>query len=174
MSNSLKIIIDFVVLAVIYLAVFFHRWRAKEKTKLLVNTIMYIYVSLVLYFTLMPIVVSLPYIFNHPYKPMNLLPFADYFAGRGDTVRQIILNIMLMMPFGFLVPLVKKQNMLSCLSWAFLFSLGIELFQPLLSGFRIADITDLITNTTGALLGCLLYIVFKPLVNKIMLHLEQI
>ena len=45
MSNSLKIIIDFVVLAVIYLAVFFHRWRAKEKTKLLI--IMYIYVSLV-------------------------------------------------------------------------------------------------------------------------------
>ena len=61
MSNSLKIIIDFVVLAVIYLAVFFHRWRAKEKTKLLVNTIMYIYVSLVLYY-FMPIVVSLPYI----------------------------------------------------------------------------------------------------------------
>ena len=84
MSNSLKIIIDFVVLAVIYLAVFFHRWRAKEKTKLLVNTIMYIYVSLVLYFTLMPIVVSLPYIFNHPYKPMNLLPLLIIL--RADTV----------------------------------------------------------------------------------------
>lgn len=87
---------------------------------MLVNTLMYIYIALVLYVTLMPIIVSLPFIFNHPYIPMNMLPFDDYFSGRGDTVRQILLNIIMMMPFGFLLPMVKKQNILSCLLWTFL------------------------------------------------------
>ncbi|MGI6345192.1 MAG: VanZ family protein [Bacillota bacterium] len=128
--------------------------------------------SLVLYVTLMPIVVALPFIFNHPYIPMNMIPFDDYLSGRGDTVRQIILNVIMMMPFGVLLPLVKKQSLLSCLFWTFLFSLGIELTQPLVNGFRAADITDLITNTIGGLLGYLLYLVFKPLINKIMSHLE--
>jgi len=120
----------------------------------------------------MPIVVSLPFIFNHPYIPMNMMPFADYFSGRGDAVRQIILNIIMMMPFGFLLPLVKKQSLLSCLFWTFLFSLGIELTQPLVNGIRAADITDLITNTMGGLWGYLLHLVFKPLINKIMCHFE--
>lgn len=160
-------VIDFIVLIVLYVTVFFNKWRIKGKTKLLVNTLMYIYISLVLYVTLMPIIVSLPFIFNHPYTPMNIIPFDDYFSGRGDTVRQILLNIIMMMPFGFLLPVVKKQNLLSCLLWTFLFSLGIELIQPLINGFRSADITDLITNTIGALLGYLLFLVFKPLINRI-------
>lgn len=177
MSNSLKVIIDFTVLAIAYVFVFFKKWRKKKwrkkgKAKLLMNTLMYIYISLVLYVTLMPIIVSLPFIFDHPYIPMNMIPFDDYFSGRGDTVRQIILNVIMMMPFGFLLPLVKKQSVLSCLFWTFLFSLGIELTQPLVNGFRAADITDLITNTIGGLLGYLLYLVFKPLINKIMSHLE--
>jgi glycopeptide antibiotics resistance protein len=100
------------------------------------------------------------------------MPFADYFSGRGDAVRQIILNIIMMMPFGFLLPLVKKQSLLSCLFWTFLFSLGIELTQPLVNGIRAADITDLITNTMGGLWGYLLHLVFKPLINKIMCHFE--
>ncbi|HOV27909.1 MAG TPA: VanZ family protein [Pseudobacteroides sp.] len=161
MSNSLKVAIDFIVLAILYAVVFFNRWKTKGKSKLLVNTVMYVYISLVLYVTLMPIVVSLPFIFNHPYTPMNMIPFDDYFSGRGDTVRQIILNVIMMMPFGFLLPVVKKQKILFCLFWTFLFSLGIELTQPLINGFRTADITDLITNTIGGLLGYLLYIVYR-------------
>jgi len=172
MSNSIKVIIDFIVLAILYAVVFFNKWRAKGKAKLAVYTLMYIYISLVLYVTLMPIVVSLPFIFDHPYVSMNIIPFVDYIFGRGDAVRQIILNIIMMVPFGFLLPLVKKQNLLSCLFWTFLFSLGIELAQPLINVFRAADITDLITNTAGGFLGYLLYLVFKPIINKILSHLQ--
>ncbi|HHT38580.1 MAG TPA: VanZ family protein [Mollicutes bacterium] len=168
MNNNMKVIIDFVVFSILYKVFFFNRWRTKGKAKLVVNTLMYIYISLVLYVTLMPIVISLPFIFNHPYVSMNMIPFDDYFSGRGDAVRQIILNVIMMLPFGFLLPLVKKQNLLSCLFWTFLFSLAIELTQPMINGFRAADITDLITNTIGGLLGYLLYLVFKPLINKIM------
>jgi glycopeptide antibiotics resistance protein len=77
-----------------------------------------------------------------------------------------------MMPFGFLLPIVKKQNLLSTVFWTFLFSLGIELTQPLINGFRSADITDLITNTLGGLLGYFIYLVFKPLIHRIMTYLK--
>jgi len=172
MSNNLKVIIDFIALIILYAVFFFNKWKSKGKAKLFFNTLMYIYISLVLYVTLMPIIVSLPFIFNHPYIPMNMIPFDDYYSGRGDTVRQILLNVIMMMPFGFLLPVLKKQDLLSCLFWTFLFSLGIELTQPLINGFRSADITDLITNTTGGFLGYLLYLVFKPLINRIKAHLN--
>ena len=133
---------------------------------------MYIYISLALYVTLMPIIVSLPFIFDHPYTLMNLIPFDDYFSGRGDTIRQIILNVIMMMPFGFLLPMVKKQTISSTLGWTFLFSLGIEVLQPLINGARSADITDLITNTFGGFLGYLLYLAFKPIIYKILDNLE--
>jgi glycopeptide antibiotics resistance protein len=172
MGSGLKVVIDFICLAALYILVFFKTWKAKGKSKLLINTLMYIYISLVVYVTLMPIVVSLPFIFNHPYNPMNLIPFDDYFSGRGDTIRQILLNVIMMIPFGFLLPVVKKQTILSCLFRTFLLSLGIELLQPLINGFRSADITDLITNTLGGLLGYLLYLIFKPVINKILAYLE--
>ncbi|HZK28399.1 MAG TPA: VanZ family protein [Thermoclostridium sp.] len=162
--------IDFIVLAVIYVVIFFKKWSSRGKATLLVNTLMYIYIALVLYVTLMPIIVSLPFMFNHPYIPMKMIPFEDYFMGRGDTVRQIVLNVIMMLPFGFLLPVVKKQSLLSCISWTFIFSFGIELAQPLINGLRAADITDLITNTIGGILGYLLYLIFKPLLNKVMPH----
>jgi len=171
-SSGWKVVIDFLCLALLYILVFFKRWKAKGKSKLLISTLMFIYISLVLYVTLMPIIVSLPFIFDHPYTPMNLIPFDDYFSERGDTICQILLNVIMMMPFGFLLPVVKKQTILSCLVWTFLFSLGIEVLQPLINGFRSADITDLITNTFGGFLGYLLYLAFKPIIYKMFDHLE--
>lgn len=39
---------------------------------------------------------------------------------------------------------------------------GIELLQPLISGSRSSDITDIITNVTGGVLGYGFYVMFKP------------
>ena len=41
-------------------------------------------------------------------------------------------------------------------------SLGIELLQPLINGFRAADITDVITNVVGGILGYGLFLIFRP------------
>lgn len=173
MSNSVKCLVDIIALIIIYVIFFFKKWKAKGKDMLLVNTLFYIYMALVLYVTLMPIIVSLPFIFNHPYVSMNLLPFDDYFSGRGDTVRQILLNVIMMMPFGFLMPIVKKQKLFSCILLTFLFSLSIELLQPLINGSRSSDVTDLITNTVGGMIGYLLYLIFRPFVSAVLNCLES-
>ena len=130
---------------------------------LLVNTLLYVYLSLVLYVTLMPVIVSLPFLFNHPYSPMNLIPFVDVLAGRGDFLRQVLLNVIMTMPFGFLFPLTrgKRAKFGITVFFCFLMSLGIELLQPFFD--RNSDITDLITNVIGGVLGYGLYVIFKPI-----------
>lgn len=142
---------------------------------LLVNTLMYIYLSFVLYFTLMPIIAELPFILNHPYAPMNMVPFVDVLMGRGDFVRQVVLNVIMTVPFGFLFPLTQKGTAIfgRTVFFCFLMSLGIELLQPLINGFRSSDVTDLITNVVGGMLGYGFYVMFKPITFWILDHLKS-
>ncbi len=171
----MKYLIDFAVLALLYVFVFCRKWKIKGNDVLLVNTVMYIYLSFVLYFTLMPVITSVPFILNHPYVPMNLVPFIDISEGNGDFVGQVVLNIVMTIPFGFLLPLTRNRTVkfgrtvFSCL----LMSLGIELLQPLINDFRSSDITDLITNVTGGIIGYVFYVIFRPVTFRILDHLTK-
>ena len=171
---TMKEIADFIVLIILYVFILYKKWKAKGKDVLLVNTAMYIYLSFVLYFTLMPILTALPFIFNHPYTSMNVVPFIDVLSSRGDFIRQVVLNVV--MTFGFLLPLVKKANVnvLKVILYTFLLSLSIELLQPLINDFRSSDITDLITNVIGGFIGYLIYLIFKPLTTKILNYIKTV
>lgn len=160
----MKYLIDFTALILLYIFVFFGKWKIKGREVLLVNTLLYIYLSFVLYFTLMPVIVSIPFIFNHPYTSMNMVPFIDVLKGRGDFFRQVMLNIIMTIPFGFLFPLTRNRTVKfgRTVFLCFLMSLGIEMLQPLINGFRSADITDLITNVIGGVLGYGFYVIFRP------------
>lgn len=166
----MKELVDFVVLIIIYFWKFYKKWKEKGRDVLFVNTIMYIYLSFVLYFTLMPILTRIPFLYFHqyPYEPMNLIPFVDILTGRGDFLRQVVLNVIMMIPFGFLLPLMKKNNIkISKVIFSiFLVSLSIELLQPF--NGRSSDITDIITNVTGGIIGYVIYLLFKPLSTKIL------
>ncbi len=170
-----KQLVDFIILIILYIFIFYKKWKAKGNDVLFINTIMYIYLSFVLYFTLMPIVTSLPFILNHPYTPMNLIPFVDVISGRGDFIRQIVLNVIMTVPFGFLFPLVKKSKpkLFKTIFYTFLLSFGIEILQPLIDGGRSSDITDLITNVVGGMIGYLIYLIFKPLAFKILDYIKN-
>ena len=165
----MEVLVDFAVLTIIYFGKFYKKWKKEGRDVLAVNTAMYVYLSFVLYFTLMPIITSLPFIFNHSYTPMNLVPFIDVLNSRGDFVRQVVLNIIMTIPFGFLLPLTNNNiKILKVVFYTFLLSLSIELLQPLINGIRSADITDLITNVTGGIIGYALYLTFRPLIMKIL------
>ena len=172
MKYQVKYFVDVAVLMFLYAFVFFRRWRSQGRDRLLVNTLMYAYLSLVLYFTMMPVVVSIPSMLDHPYTPMNLVPFIDVSLGRGDFFRQVLLNVIMTMPFGLLFPLTRDRRarfgatVFSC----FLLSLGIELLQPFFD--RSSDVTDLITNVTGGALGYGLYALFKPVTSWVLARLK--
>jgi glycopeptide antibiotics resistance protein len=82
---------------------------------------------------------------------INLTPFDSV----GSTT--YLLNILLFMPLGFLLPTIWPQfrKMENTVYAGFFFSLAIELNQLLNN--RITDIDDLFTNTLGAIVGYLLY-----------------
>ena len=52
-------------------------------------------------------------------------------------------------------------------------SLSIEILQPFLNSFRASDITDIITNVSGGIIGYILYLICKPLMINIRNYLKN-
>ena len=171
MPKIIKYLIDFAAITLIYAVWLYPRWKRGGKRVLAANTVTLVYLSGVAFVTLMPVIASLPFCFSHPYTPMNMVLFEDVIYGRGDYIRQIVLNVIMTVPFGFLYPLCrrergKKCGFIRCLLMTLALSLAIELLQPLINGARRADITDVITNTAGGLLGLLAYSLLRPVFEK--------
>ena len=158
MRKLLPYALDLAALALLYVGFLCPRWKHRGSTILATNTLFFLYLSGVLLVTLMPVLTSLPFCLHHPYIPMHMTPFEDAIKGYGDFVRQIVLNVIMTVPFGVLYPLCRRASgkqcgLLRCLLATMALSLSIELLQPFLNGARSADITDVITNTAGGLLG---------------------
>ena len=172
-ESDMNILLDIFALFLLYTGYFYKKWRTSGRRALLLNTLMYAYLSAVLFFTLMPILASLPFLFNHPYVPMNLIPFIDLIEGRGDFIRQIILNVAMTIPFGFLLPLTQRRNcgFFKTILFTFLLSAGIELLQPLINGARSSDVTDIITNTVGGAAGYVLFALSRPITCRLLRNL---
>lgn len=76
-----------------------------------------------------------------------------------------ILNMIMMMPFGFLLPLIWPQwrRLWKVIPAGFSFSLLIEVLQ--LFNLRLSDVDDLIMNTLGAGIGYLVWMIFARLLG---------
>lgn len=150
---------DLAVLVVIYLLVLRPRWREAGRRTLAVRSVFCLYIVCVLGVTLLPVLSNLPELAGNRYVPMELEPFRDLRNGYGNAARQLALNVVMTVPLGFLWPLVRgKKGVWRAVLAAFLLSLCIELLQPLLTTNRTSDITDVIANTAGGLVGYLLFL----------------
>ena len=115
---------------------------------------------LVLYLSAMYIVIGVPGIQYITWEPtINWVPFRDFTP---SNLRGMALNAVMFAPLGFLLPAYfegfRRWN--TTLAAGFATSLAIECIQ--LFTFRATDINDLMTNTTGAILGgCLGRLVLK-------------
>lgn len=92
-------------------------------------------------------------------EEINLIPFRD-----GISL-SMILNVVMFMPLGFLLPLLWKeyQSLVRTAIIGFCFSCGIEFCQ--LFNRRGSDVDDLLMNTLGAILGWLIWIVFSRITH---------
>lgn len=77
-----------------------------------------------------------------------------------------ILNIIMFMPFGFLLPLIWKncRSLFPVLMSGFSYSLAIEFCQ--LFNNRVTDVNDLIMNTLGAVCGYLIWVIYQRLFHQ--------
>ena len=89
-------------------------------------------------------------------------------AGKMNSIRNIIGNIIAFMPLGFFVPLLfdKFNNYKKVIKVGFLSSLAIEITQ-LFVGSNVCDIDDIIYNTLGAIVGFLCFKTFEKITIKI-------
>lgn len=99
-------------------------------------------------------VVGIPTVSSWHVDPaFNLIPIIDIVNSPLDYIRNTVLNIILFVPFGFLLAtLWKEYRSLRTVALAGLtLSILIEVLQ--IFTFRLTDVDDLITNTAGAVLG---------------------
>lgn len=95
---------------------------------------------------------------RNTYREMNLYPFWSWLkviSGSRHMQRQVIENILMLMPIGFLMPFIDKSKyyFIKTISFGFVFSLGIEVSQYILK-VGLFEIDDLFNNTIGVLLCC--------------------
>lgn len=72
---------------------------------------------------------------------------------------QIFLNILLFVPFGFLLPIIldRFRSLWLTTVTGFIFSVGIETMQYI-TGRGLTEVDDVINNSAGALVGYILYV----------------
>ena len=109
------------------------------------------------------------------FRSFNLIPF--YYPNETTyQIKEVLENMIIFIPFGLYL---KTLNINSdrTIFLGFLLSLSLELSQYIFC-LGASDITDLITNTTGVLVGVGLYYllkkIFKEKTNKIILALAAI
>lgn len=161
---------DLAVLAGIFFIRIWPLRRTLSRSRFLLTVTVYLYFCGVWAATMLPVLWQLPHISMHPYT-VNLLPFNDFLHGWGDTVRQIVLNVVMLIPFGLLVPRLTRRKFLHTMLLSVALMASIELLQPLFS--RSCDITDLITNMIGCAIGYLIGLPLASPLAKLSLWLDE-
>lgn len=95
----------------------------------------------------------------------NLVPFwelANVIKGveRSFYIGQIFGNLVMLMPLGFMLPIIRKVSLKQMLLISFCFSAGIELTQ-FITGRGLMEFDDVFNNTVGAVLGYKVYDVLR-------------
>lgn len=92
------------------------------------------------------------------FTPFKTIKMYIEYSYKLNSAENLLGNIVVLIPFGMLFPLITKKNWgyLGMLACAFAFVLGIEVFQ-LFSAFGAFDVDDILLNCLGASLGHLFY-----------------
>jgi glycopeptide antibiotics resistance protein len=148
------------VLAILGAALFGFRSRRASRQTAATTTILDLAVATWLALTLLVTVVPMG---RTGRPPIGFIPFLDALdrIGRGfsspaDEATDIVLNILLFMPFGAWAAVRLGRSWLAAsIVGGALLSLGIEVSQAVEAAGRFASSTDVVTNTTGTALGFL-------------------
>ena len=94
-----------------------------------------------------------------------LVPFwelANVIKGfrRNFFIGQILCNLVMLMPLGFMLPIIKKVSLKQVFLISLCFSAGIELTQ-FITGRGLMEFDDVFNNTVGAVLGYKVYDVMR-------------
>ncbi len=132
-----------------------------------------IYIFLVIWIILFKLAISVDQL--PQFRSINLIPF--YYPNKTTyQIREVLDNLIIFIPFGLYLKTLSIDSKRTVFL-GFLFSFSLELSQYIFC-IGASDITDLITNTTGALVGVFIYYllkkIFKEKTNIIVITLASI
>lgn len=158
---------DMIVILFIFIKVILPRIKRDKNKKGAILFVFFIYLSLVYSLTLMPFRPLTNIMTSGLQIDYNLYAFDDIINSYGPAEKEALLNVLMMIPFGVFLPLIKGKDMtlLKVGIYTFLLSLSIETLQ-LLDPRRSSDVTDLITNTIGGIIGFIIFNYFSKKHNK--------
>lgn len=101
------------------------------------------------------------------YRNINLIPFKGSVITNGRiSTAEIMLNVLIFVPFGVYISMLKEDwNFICKAAPVFCTSLSFEVLQYVL-GIGATDITDLLGNTLGGIIGILLFGLLSKLLKE--------
>ena len=91
---------------------------------------------------------------------INFIPFYYPYEVKGHF-KEVLENLLIFIPFGIYLKMLNKKNN-KIILYGLAFSLALEIIQ-FAFGLGSTDITDIITNTSGTILGLLGYLLLVKL-----------
>ena len=163
---------------IIYFIMLIFSYRIIDKSdrcRLIYITLLYCYFIGVVYYTIFPIyndeamreaMGSISFSNN-----VNIVPFKDILN------TSAVLNIIMTIPFGFLLPFVLKISAKKTIVIGIMFSLLIETAQLLIGLYfdftvRLIDVNDVICNSLGVILGYMMFFVVIK-ITRCILNTEE-
>jgi glycopeptide antibiotics resistance protein len=193
-NGSLIILLTIICYVVVRSILIGKKYRNNDQVnwlKEIIKFLFVIYISLVFSVTLFPIPLGFHYAYENLFRSTNVIPLANIIknisqigtAYDGDVfmisliVRNVGGNILLLMPLGFLAPILwnKAKGLKTVTFLGLAVSITIELLQ-LLESFgggwgRVTDIDDVICNVVGAIIGYLFYVLIIKTGDKYKIRL---
>lgn len=127
-------------------------------TKVISRVLFAIYVFMLIWLVIFKLNFNIFEIFDNTHRSLNLIPFGAPKRVNGViSYSEMALNCLFFIPFGLLLNVnFKSISFFKKLAFILIFSLSTEFIQYAFA-IGAADITDLITNTFGGLLGLVFY-----------------
>lgn len=173
LTESDALVFGMIALLLVEIVLFIMKVRGKRK--ILVGLFV-VYITLAFSVTLFPIPFQETFSsgYSHNFIPLNSI-ISSIKAGLKPVLTSVAGNIIITMPFGFLITMMRKNKcFLPTFIFIISFSLLIELLQFVIGimigyWYRNIDVDDLILNTVGGVLG---WGIYKITPNKLRSILE--
>jgi glycopeptide antibiotics resistance protein len=135
--------------------------RGDNMEKIISRGLLAFYLVILTWLVLFKLQYNILSVFHYQYTSFNLIPFAA-----SGSIREMIDNILIFIPLGLLLEVnFKKGGFSPKLFLVLALSITFEFIQ-LIFAIGATDITDVITNTVGGLLGLKLYGVCNRLISS--------
>ncbi len=157
--------------ALLYLPYGIYITKRYGKQSIVCHIVKYVFLGCCLSIVRLTLLWRIPMLnFRPEYFMYNFRPFDwiwnEYSMGFGGMIEQLILNVLMFIPYGALLPLAVKKTRKMWVSLLTVLgtTVSIEFVQLFLG--RSCDIDDVIMNFTGGVLGYLIFMLLRKVFSE--------